>query len=464
MRAHPRPLTEDAGLITFCTASAKTLMPAVGLALALSLTACGGTGSPATAPASAPLRAPVSQSPLDISPAQPMPGTASSSGASTAASGSPVIEEHARGVFFDRRPIVQALQTIARASRPTAESLQSVAITDPAGFGQPMTAMTIAIPAGWSAEGGVEWDQAVECPWNGPRMRWSASSPDGLHGIAIFPEMGWQVATGPIDQFDPCPSAPMASPRDYLEFVMRGSRPNARVISYRDRPELVAQVNENQKRQPVSPLGAITHHAGELLIGYALQGHEMRETLIVAMTRVPLAGGAMAANTQITLAVRAPDGLLDFGFAERVRSSLRPDETWMTRRGEWAMAKWQQARQRAAQSIDAWHQRRMSEITLAGMTQRHQIRMDTIAQIGRINSQVVANTSATNDRIHAATIDAVQEVQPWRDPSSGQQVDLSIHYSNAWQLDDGRQFLTNDSSFDPNRDLDIGGHRLEPAR
>jgi hypothetical protein len=416
------------------------------------------TGQPAGVAASAPLDGPI------------LPTTAASAPTVVASpdgmpvSGANVIEEHSRGIFFDRRPIAQAFQTVAQASKPTVDALRPISVTDAAGFGQPMTAMNVDIPAGWNAEGGVDWDQSVECPWNGPRMRWSASSPDGLHGIAIFPEMGWQVASGPIDQFDPCPSAPMASPRDYLEFVMRGARPNARVISYRDRPELVAAVNENQRQQPVSPLGAITHHAGELLIGYSLQGHEMRETLIVAMTRVPLAGGAMAANTQITLAVRAPDGLLDFGFVERVRSSLRPDEAWMTRRAEWAMAKWQQARQRAAQSIDAWHQRRMNEITLAGMTQRHQIRMDTIAQIGQINNRIVASTSATNERIHAATIDAVQEVQPWRDPSSGQQVDLSIHYSNAWQLEDGRQFLTNDSNFDPNRDLDVGGRRLEPIR
>lgn len=375
-----------------------------------------------------------------------------------------IVEEHERGVFFDRRPLVAQARTIAQASKPSAGALQRTAIVDRAGFGQPMTAMNIDVPPGWNAQGGVEWEQSVECPWNGPRMQWSAASPEGLYGFAVFPEMGWQVASRPIDPFDPCPAAPMASVREYLEFVMRNARPGARVLAYRDRPELVEAANAAQRQQPVSPLGPITHHAGELLVGYPLQGHEMRETLVTGITLTPLAGGAVAINSQITLGVRAPDGLLDFAFAERVRASLRMDENWVKNRVQWALAKWQQARQRAAASIEAWHRKRMSEITLAGMTARHRIRMDTITEIGRINNQIVANTSATGERIHAATIDAIQEVQPWRDPSSGRQVDLSIHYSNAWQLSDGRQFLTNDASFDPNRDLGIDGHRLEPVR
>jgi hypothetical protein len=375
-----------------------------------------------------------------------------------------VVEAHAKGVFFDRRPLQAQVRDLAAASKPTAQDLRSATIVDAGGFGQPMTAMTLDVPAGWKAQGGIEWEQSVECPWNGPRMQWSAASSDGLFGIAVLPEMGWQVASRPIDPFDPCPSAPMASVREYLEFVARTARPGARVLAYRDRPELVAAVNQAQQQQPVSPLGAITHHAGELLVGYSLQGHEMRETLVTGVTLTPLAGGALAINSQVTLAVRAPDGLLDFAFAERVRSSLRFDQQWTAQRAQWSMAKWQQARARASASIAAWHNKRMNEITLAGMTARHRIRMDTIADLGRINSQIAANTSATNDRIHERTLDAVMEVQPWRDPSSGQQVDLSIHYENAWQLSDGRQFLTNDRDFDPGRDLGISGHRLEPVR
>ncbi|MGE0798018.1 MAG: hypothetical protein AB7G13_32110 [Lautropia sp.] len=402
---------------------------------------------------------PALAAPVAAQPAGGMPGATASANVA-----GPVVQPHPSGIFFDWRPLQQQAMRSAAASRPSVDRLQRVDVVDAAGFGRPMTALTLEVPPGWSAQGGVDWDQSVECPWNGPRMRWSAASPDGLFGIAILPELGWQIASRPVDQFDPCPAAPMASPRDYLLFVAQRARPGIVVLGYRDRPELVAAANARQRSQPTGPLGPSQHYAGELLVGYTLQGQPMRESLVVALTHTPLANGAVAVNTQITLGVRAPDGLLDLAFAERIRSSLRYDEVWYGERTRWAMAKWAQARARAAASINAWHQRRMQEITLAGMTARHRIRMDTIAEIGRINQQIVASRSASNDRIHADTLRAIQEVQPWRDPSTGRQVDLSIHYQHAWQLSDGRQFLTNDASFDPNRDLDLAARRLEPVR
>ncbi len=376
----------------------------------------------------------------------------------------PIVQEHARGIFFDWRPVREQAARMAAANRPDARQLIRVPIVDRGGFGQPMTAMTVEIPSDWVPQGGVDWDQSVECPWNAPRMRWSAASPDGLFGVAILPELGWQVAGRPVDRFDPCPVAPMSSPRDYLQFLARSTRPGAVVTGYRDRPELVSAANAQVQRQPAGPLGRVLHQAGELQISYRLQGHEMHESLVSALTLTPLAGGAVAINTLITLGVRAPAGLHDAAFAEQIRKSLRLDETWAKRRVQWSAGRWQQVRQRAAATINAWHQRRISEINLAGMTARHQIRMETIADIGRINNRIVANTSATNDRIHRETIRSIQEVQPWRDPSTGQQVDLSIHYKYAWQLGDGRQFLTNDPNFDPNRDLNMPGRRLEQVR
>ncbi len=376
----------------------------------------------------------------------------------------PVVQQHPRGIFFDWRPVQEQASRMAAANRPNVRQMTRMQVVDQAGFGQPMVAMTLEVPSNWTAQGGVDWDQSVECPWNGPRMRWSAASSDGMYGAAILPELGWQVASRPIDRFDPCPSAPMASPRDYLVFLANSTRTGVRIVGYRDRPELVAAANDYAKSQPAGPLGRSVHQAGELQITYQLRGHEMHESLVTGLTFTPLAGGAVAVNTQIALAVRAPVGLYDADFAEAVRKSMRLDEAWFKRRVQWSTARWQQARQRAAATINAWHQRRMNEINLAGMTARHKIRMETISEIGRINNRIVANTSATNDRIHRETIRSIQEVQPWRDPSTGQTVDLSIHYKHAWQLGDGRQFLTDDPNFDPNRDLNMPARRLEPVR
>lgn len=39
-----------------------------------------------------------------------------------------------------------------------------------------------------------------------------------------------------------------------------------------------------------------------------------------------------------------------------------------------------------------------------------------------------------------------------------------MHYQHAWQLSDGRQFLTNDPNFEPYRDLGIAGDPMQPVR
>ncbi|MEO7431918.1 MAG: hypothetical protein ABIR62_07810 [Dokdonella sp.] len=387
--------------------------------------------------------------------------SAATTAAPASSSAAHVVEPNAHGVFFDRRPIVAELDRVARLSRPTAAALQRVPVVDAKGFGQPMTAMSIEVPAGWITRGGVEWDRNVECLAHNYATRWSAASPDGLHEVALMPRLSWQVRSHGIVPLNPCPAAPDASVHEYLVSLMHSARPGAREISYRDRPDIVAATQAGAQQGNGS--NRIRHEAGELLIGYALNGQEMRETLIVDVN-FSESQGTVQANAETAFALRAPDGLLDFAVADRMRQSMRMERAWGDQMLAWSGQRVAMLEQNQVASIQAWHQRRMSEISTAGILARGRIRQETIADLGRINNQIVASQSASSDRQQAAVVDMIQEVQPWRDPGSGQQVDLSIHYQHAWQLDDGRQFLTNDASLDPARDLGIGGHALQPVR
>jgi hypothetical protein len=379
--------------------------------------------------------------------------------AMVAASGAQVPQSHPSGVFHDSRQTA----AVAPPTRPSVDRLERVSIIDGSGFGQPMAAMTLEVPVGWLARGGVEWNRQLECTLNAYQLHWSAASADGLHEVSALPRLSWQLESAGLVPTNPCPGAPFSDARQYLEHIARNARPGARVLSYRQRPDLVEQMRQGAAQQ-TSPNGArMSWDAGELLIGYALQGREMRESMVAAVSRSEMQGSvSMWAETG--LALRAPDGQLDFALLERIRSSARYDKAWMEQVTAWAMDTMRRYFANQAANIQQWHARRMSEINAAGMAARHQIRMETIADIGRINQQTVARRSAVDDRIHARNLDAIQEVQPWRDPDSGRQIDLSIHYKHAWQLEDGRQFLTNDSQFEPGRDLGIRGRRLEPVR
>lgn len=436
-----------------------TLRLAAVLAALTLLSACGGESATPAAAAS-PAFAPVAQAQAQALPQATAAAMATGAPAQAAAApGGQVVQSHERGVFFDWRPVQAEARRRGEASRPTAGQLQRANIVDNSGFGQAMPALSIDVPAGWQPRGGIEWHRQVECLGNTWAPRWSAASADGLHEVTLLPRMAWQVQSGSIVPMNPCPAAAMDSVQAYLTQVAGAARPGAQVLAFRDRPDISGPL-----QQALTPGQArVSVQAGELLVGYSLQGQPMRETLIAAVTFSDL-GGNIQASADIGLALRAPDGLLDMALAERMRASLRYEQAWGHQLMAWSRQHVEAVNQRQVQSIQAWHQRRMSEISLAGMTARHQIRMDTIAQVGRINQQIVADRSASGERMHAQTIDMIQEVQPWRDPGTGAQVDLSIHYSQAWQLSDGRQFLTNDAGFEPGRDLGIAGHRLQPMR
>src|SRR5690606_14342944 len=72
--------------------------------------------------------------------------------------------------------------------------LASVQIVDQAGFGRPMPAMHLQVPAGWQATGGVTWNDNANCYANMVQVAWSAIGPDSLSVIEVMPDFGWQVA------------------------------------------------------------------------------------------------------------------------------------------------------------------------------------------------------------------------------------------------------------------------------
>lgn len=351
------------------------------------------------------------------------------------------LQAHAQGVFFNQRAVQAQVQQMAQASRPDAGPLQRVDIIDNTGFAQPLPMFSVGLPGNWQHEYRVDWDTATHCPFNGPRVIVNADSADGLHGLAMLPGMGWQVSARRVDPNFPCPAAGMMMPRDYLEQVARQLRPGMRVLSFRERPDLA------------NPQDNHPEYGGELLIAHSLQGVVMHETLLTTINHTSLARGGLLAVAGITLVVRAPQGQLDAGFVQQVVDSLQPGEEWGRHFSAWS-----------AGQIQAWHEGRMSAIAMAGAADRHRIRMDTIAEIGRLNTEAFNTRMASNERTNAAFIDAIREVQPWRDPASGQQVDLPMHYQHAWQLSDGRQFLTNDPNFEPYRDLGIAGDPMQPVR
>lgn len=337
----------------------------------------------------------------------------------------------------------------AAGANPVASTLrvQRVEIMDNQGFERPMPAATALIPLGWRAEGGIVWNIGGCVPRT---TNWSATAPDGNHGIVLIPGELWKW-----DNFapagGPCPRAQFASIRQYLEDLVGRMRPGARVIDYRNREDLAQPF---QQRNKVFPMGngemRSWVEAGEILVAYTNQtGVDMRETVSAIgffdVTRTAtINGGVMETLVGQALngyAVHAPSGQLDFRANELLRKGIVPAPEWSARiaSSEAAIAK---------DTTETYHN--ISGTIAEGGAYRLAQDAQTTRYVSDSNRAGREFRAATNDELQRKENDVLAGLQTYVDPTgSTGDVKLTYNYKSAWRLDDGTYVLTDDLMFDP---------------
>lgn len=376
----------------------------------------------------------------------------------------PVVSTLARaaGPLVGLALLALAAAGMARAA-PAALRLQPAEVIDTQGFGKPLVALTMMVPAGWRTEGAVEWRQTLGCG-RPVQRRLSARAPDGSAELALLPGEAWG-ATSAGALSTGCPVARFDTAQAYLQAWVQRHRPGARWLDYRPRPER----SHAGQRMDMPGGGAMRSwfETGQALIAYRQAGREMRETLAVSVsfTQSTLQGlaGMPAMHTLFgeshgVLAWRAPEGRLDFRQFDAVWLTLRSGPEWLQRlnQGSNQMASDNAATQREIGRIQA----QTSRETLAAQAQRGQMLARNRADIADIHNATQRHRDATNDRMHTQTIKAVREVEHYREPG-GRTVELPSHYRQAWKLRDGSYVLTDDADFRPSRDLGVDGDKLE---
>lgn len=310
-------------------------------------------------------------------------------------------------------------------------AMQPVQIIDSNGFGQPMVAADLQIPAGWQTVGGVTWNDGTNCIGNQMQVSWSAIAPDSLTAVEVLPGFNWQVA-GTEMQMNPCPAAPYRSTREFLEATVQRTRPGARMLDYQDQPEIARQVeqlaraaeaNGQQRMQ-----GQARTDAGRLLIAYAKDGVEMREVLSAVVSFTELQGNVVGGTATIT-SIRGPNNRLDMELGKRIGDSMRANPQWLDARNQRSMASLQRSSNAQRSSINDWHNRQMSIINARGAADRAAIRMRGNQEVAGIYSAIAANTSATSDSMHKQTMSGIQGVNNYAGVDGGT-VQSSIHGGN----------------------------------
>ena len=299
--------------------------------------------------------------------------------------------------------------------------MQPAQIIDGNGFGQPMVAADVQVPAGWQTVGGVSWNDNTNCVANQLQLGWSAMAPDSLTAVEILPGFNWQVAGTEI-QMNPCPAAPWRSTREFLEATVQRTRPGARVLGY----ERLADVEQRMAQSAqANPQAQLRHDAGRLLIGYAKDGVAMQELLSAAITFSSMQGNVVAGTATIS-SLRAPEGRLDRDLGKRIGDSMRANPQWMQAMQQRSMASLQRYDNAQRSSINDWHNRQMAIINARGAADRAAIRMRGNQEVAGIYCAIAANSSATSDRMHKTTMSGVQQVDNYAGVD-GSTVQASIH-------------------------------------
>lgn len=323
--------------------------------------------------------------------------------------------------------------------------LQRVPVIDPNGFEKPMPALWVQIPAGWKTAGGVVWNPQAPCGAT-PGFQWQAQSPDGRQTLQMLPAEAWTWDNLNMGIQNPsCPRWPIGDVRAYLQSFVQRHRPGARILDFRARNDLV--------RTPApAPVGQTRYwkEGGEVLIAYRDAGGEVRESIaaVVQFNETTMAGvmpgevrkfyGGIAGAP---VSSRAPSGQLDMTLLTHFANSMQPDPQWQARMNK--------------------HNTTIARQGVQGQIQRGQIISDTQREIADINQRGWDARNASSDRIQQQTVDGINNVDRYTDPTTGDEVQLDNRYDNAWRAQDGTYLQTNDPNFNPQTELGIDAEQME---
>lgn len=316
--------------------------------------------------------------------------------------------------------------------------VKPVAIIDHNGFGKPMPIAWVMIPPDWHTQGGYYWGKKGPCS-PASQLRWSATDPSGAYAVSMLPGFVW-AADSAAPRLPPgmgCPRYNFTSLRQYFQFFVQSFRPGARIIDFRRRPDIERAMPPLKLTNTAFTRSQTKREAGDVLIAYSQGGRDYREILntsvYITQTTLALAGSVSHSLTGLANAVfalRAPAGKLDFRFFRLVRTSQTVNPIWS--------------------QLMAQHNAKIAEINMKGLKQRGEIMRKMYADVSRISMEGYWKRAAMWNRVHAKESRANREVDLYKDPGTGERVELPQNFRNAWRLNDGSYLLSDIAGYNPN--------------
>ncbi len=354
------------------------------------------------------------------------------------------------------RPAPPPPPVTAAATQGHVLRLKMVKAMDQTGFERPIPSASMLIPTDWQAQGGTTWNIKDNCNTIQTHLR--TAGPDG-RGVEVFPAFKWVWADDPkFMQMSaaqtaksgnrPCDVMPPMKAGDFLRRNLARYRPNAQLVGLEPAPRMMRKLEEiaRQSEQQAAQYNLkqrIQSDAVKGRVRYSVNGHAVEEWIVVATIITGTAGPSLDVRTNrmgqsvtyncvaYVTGESAPQGQLDASekFFDLVTGTYRWDPAWQAR--------------------VSGHAQAMGQIAQKGEHDRAAIRAKSAEDIRNIRQQSYEYAQRSADSISEQRSQATREVETYRNPTTGDMVELSNQYGQAWVNNKGEYLLSDQPGFDP---------------
>ena len=331
--------------------------------------------------------------------------------------------------------------------------LKRFRVEDAQGFNQPLEVSSFVLPASWQVNSSVQWNPLNKCFPEMVQASLQAKSPDGDYELHLFPATQFDWSTDPI-QLDAMKrgfyphACNIAQPLDAAGYISNGLAPflNAQVKSANIITQLQQQMDASAQQMTMQARqggnNAYTHR-GSAAEG-VLQFSDGKEglafcTLMQTIVTMPGTQGGMASNIQCYVSMRV---VLKYaaGNNEMARkimstffSSTRINPQWANGVQSFFAAVTSNAQNQLWKQIQISHQA------------QEEIGNNIIRSWEAKNTGNTLSPSGGTDGFGQY----LRGVENYTD-ESGNTIELTEGYTNAWSKGDGSYLLSNNPAFEPN--------------
>ncbi len=330
-------------------------------------------------------------------------------------------------------------------------------VMDQHGFERPIVAASMLIPVDWQSHGDTTWNIRDRC--NTVQITLEASGPDG-RAYEVLPTYNWAWADDPAflrqsflqaQQFGThaCDVQPPLSASDYIKQNIGRLRPGVSIAALEPVPDLLSKFQDqaHKSEQMAAQFGLRQQIRPDLIrarLKYSINGQAVEEWIYtVVVVTATLGPGYNPRTMQMTqtysyactanvVAVRAPQGKLDASekFFTLMSSTYHLDQEWQNRIAANAQA--------------------IQQIELKGARDRANIIAKNGEDIRQMQQQGFENRQRAQDQSFKEFDQVIRGVESYRNPGTGETVELDSNYGHAWVSGSGVYLLSDQAGFNPN--------------